>query len=195
MEGKSGRKPFLYQRSLKRETIGHTPTSSAPPPPTTSTPGVVGIATLCGIYPLPQFIMTTATMNATQLLSYFVSKTRDGSHERFWCLSDSAPECVQALVRDCHGDELPNDWRYNVIVNILFELKNGNDVTGEIGVDAYNSDLIDWLTVSRLAFLEECKEEDLFGVDNSIVGLIQAGQYIITDQMICEIKAFLDLDD
>ena len=138
--------------------------------------------------------MTTATvMTAAELLSYFVRKDYKG--RSVWTVKDGTPDDVMTLIRDCHGDELPNDWRYNVIVNILFELKNGNDVTGEIGVDAYNSDLIDWLTVSRLAFLEECKEEDLFGVDNSIVGLIQAGQYIITDQMICEIKAFLELDD
>ena len=56
-------------------------------------------------------------MNATQLLSYFVSSNRNGT--RFWHLTDSAPESVQELVRDCHDEELPNDWRYETIVNIF----------------------------------------------------------------------------
>ena len=139
------------------------------------------------------FVMTTATMTATELLSFFVSKDVNG--ERIWCLSDSAPECVHTLVQDCHGDELPNDWRYNVIVNILFSIKNGDEVDGSIGVDVYNSELIDWLSLSRLAFIEECKDEGLFDVTASITDQIGWGQFYVTEQIISEIKAFLELDD
>ena len=134
-------------------------------------------------------------MNATQLLSYFVSKTRHGSHERFWCLSGNAPECVLDLVRDCHDTELPNDWRYSVIVNILFDLKNRNGVDGDVGVDQYNSDLINWLTIDRLAFIEECKNEGLIEADAPITEQIQGGQWFATENMISKIKDFLDLDN
>jgi hypothetical protein len=136
--------------------------------------------------------MTTTTQTSytyTQLLSYFVIKERE-NNEKFWCTSN-APDDVMEMIRECHDDELPNDWRYDTIVNVLFDLKNNNEPGGDCGVDCYTSDLIKWLTPSRMAYIDELQSEELIRPNATMDERIRVAQYHTTEQIISVIRNFM----
>lgn len=144
---------------------------------------------------LPTMTNTKASYNYTQLLSFFVRKERDNG-ERFWCTSSSVPDDVLEMIRECHDEEFPNDWRYNTIVNVLFDLKNNNEPGGDCGVDVYTSDLISWLTPSRMAYIDELQCEELIRPNATMEERIRAAQYHVTENMISIIRNFVgDNDD
>jgi len=58
--------------------------------------------------------MASFSSAASLLSSSFISKQRDNG-EKFYCLSDSAPEWCSTAVTLAHGNELPNDSRYELI--------------------------------------------------------------------------------
>lgn len=137
---------------------------------------------------------TKTSYSYTQLLSFFVSKERDNG-ERFWCTSN-APDDVMDMIRECHDEEFPNDWRYETIVNVLFDLKNNNEPGGGCGVDAYTSDLINWLTPSRMAYIDALRCEGLIRNHAPMDERIRVGQYHATEEMIRIIRNFVgDNDD
>ena len=130
----------------------------------------------------------------TQLLSFFVSKERDNG-ERFWCTSN-APDDVMDMIRECHDEEFPNDWRYETIVNLLFDLKNNNQPGGDCGVDTYTSDLINWLTPARMAYIDSLRCEGLIRDHAPMDERIRVGQFHATEEMINVIRNFVgDNDD
>ena len=137
---------------------------------------------------------TKASYNYTKLLSFFVSKERDNG-ERYWCTSN-APDDVMDMIRECHDEEFPNDWRYNTIVNVLFDLKNNNEPGGGCGVDTCTADLISWLTPSRMAYIDELQYEELIRRDATMDERIRVAQYHATENMIRIIRNFVgDNDD
>ena len=145
--------------------------------------------------------MITATkMNATQLLSHFVSKDRDG--KRYWCTTATVPTEVMDLVRDCHDEELPNDWRYDAIVSLLFDIKNTEDLnTDKLSdivdgqVDTYNSDLAQWLAYmpARSAYIDAARD-DFGGLDDDIFMQIKSGQYVCMMDLAYKLTAFLEIE-
>lgn len=145
--------------------------------------------------------MITATkMTADNLLSCFSEGMRDG--KRFYSITHDAPEEVTDLVRDCHDEELPNDWRYDVIVSLLFDIKNtenlDSDKLSDIvdgQVDAFNSDLAQWLAYmpARSAYIDAARD-DFGGLDNDIYKQIQAGQYVCIKDMAHKLVAFLEIE-
>lgn len=140
--------------------------------------------------------MTTTQTGYTydQLLSFFVIQER-ANGEKFWTTSN-APDDVMEMIRDCHDDELPNDWRYNTIINVLFDLKHGNKPGGDCGVDDYTSDLIKWLTPSRMSYIDQLQDEGMIRSDATMDERIRMAQYYTTDQMIHVIRDFMgDNDD
>ena len=87
--------------------------------------------------------MTTATnwfVTAGTLRSAFVKKDREPAAAdsrlapTFWACRDEIEidSELKDFVRDLHDDELPNDWRYEMIVRILDEI---------IETSEYNEDL------------------------------------------------------
>lgn len=145
----------------------------------------------------PDQAMTTTTAPSytyTQLLSYFVSKERQNG-ERFWDTSN-APDDIVEMIRECHDEEFPNDWRYETIVNVLFDLKNDNKPGGDCGVDTYTTDLIKWLTPSRMAYIDELQSEEMIRPNATMDERIRVAQYHTTEQIINVIRNFMgDNDD
>jgi hypothetical protein len=150
--------------------------------------------------PFFRLMITTTKMTATELLSHFVSKDRDG--KRYWCTTDKVPQEVIDLILDCHDEELPNDWRYDVIVSLLFDIKNTKDLDSDKlsdiadgQVDAYNSDLAQWLAYmpARSAYIDAARD-DFGGLDNDIYKQIQAGQYVCIKDMAHKLVAFLEIE-
>jgi len=136
---------------------------------------------------------TQTRYDYTQLLSFFVSKERDNG-ERFWCTSD-APDDVMGMIRECHNEEFPNDWRYETITTILFDLKNNNEPGGGCGVDDYTADLISWLTPSRMAYIDELQCEELIRPNATMDERIRVAQYHATEKMISVIRNFVGRND
>ena len=64
------------------------------------------------------YFVTTGT-----LLSAFVEKHREPDHNgnssSFWALCTHDNDELTDFVRDLHDSEMPNDWRYQTIVDIL----------------------------------------------------------------------------
>ena len=78
-------------------------------------------------------------------------------------LKEDQKETYQDFVKELHDDELPNNWRYTIITDLLqnfvneYEQDNLEDYLSEIAdslVDVYNSDLIKWVNddISRGCF-------------------------------------------
>ena len=98
---------------------------------------------------------------------------------------------LQSLVMDCHNDEMPNDWRYSIIDDIVthlyYEIVEYNnidsvdDARDSIGdqvdssTDIYNTDLLKWLQgdLRREAFDDDGLKPD----SSDIYNIIQARQY------------------
>ena len=69
-------------------------------------------------------------------------------------LKEDQKEKYQSFVRGLHGDELPNNWRYTIITDLLQNFVNEYDqddledylheITDSL-VDVYISDLIKWV--------------------------------------------------
>ena len=145
-------------------------------------------------------MITTTKMTAADLISCFSEGMRDG--KRFYCIADNAPEEVTDLVRDCHDEELPNDWRYDAIVSLLFDIKNTEDLnTDKLSdivdgqVDTYNSDLAQWLAYmpARSAYIDAARD-DFGGLDDDIFMQIKSGQYVCMMDIAYKLTAFLEIE-
>lgn len=139
-------------------------------------------------------------MNTTELLSHFSQGLRNG--KAFYSTTHDAPQEVTDLVMDCHDDELPNDWRYDVIVSLLFDIKNTDDMdTDKLSdivdgqVEVYSSDLARWLAdnPSRSAYIDAARD-DFGGLSDDIFEQIKSGQYVCIMDMAHKLAAFLELD-
>jgi len=137
--------------------------------------------------------LTAGTLRA----AFTQDKRQDGT--LYWCLTEQARQTVDDLtewLHELHDDELPNDWRYNTIINVLFDLKQSNEPGGDCGVDTYTSDLIKWLTPSRMAYIDELQSEEIIRPNATMDERIRVAQYHTTEQIISVIRKFMgDNDD
>lgn len=118
----------------------------------------------------------------------FVHKRRDDGGE-FVCLAKDAPEWMTEVVKDAHGEFLPEDWRYaaiEAVANALVETvecgDDPEDQSWEIAcnlTDDYTSDLTAWLAtnVNRLAYCDDGAQNlDLSSGEATLVDILNAGQ-------------------
>jgi hypothetical protein len=127
-------------------------------------------------------------------MSYFERRTReDGT--TFTTMIDNVPEWVHDAVMEAHGDELPNDWRYETCETIFGAFEDDYDSDDEDArydlaqslVDIYNADLFRWLAghSTRYAYCDEALDD---GLDmKSIVDLVMAGQFRCIEHMVSTI--------
>ena len=132
------------------------------------------------------WFVTAGTLRA----AFTQDKRQDGT--LYWCLTEQARQSVDDLtewLRDLHDEELPNDWRYETIVNICEALMDEDDLSnadpGEMSVgiannltDIYNSDLLQWYAdnTSRLCYIEQAEVEGLISDDAAIDARLTIGQ-------------------
>ena len=154
--------------------------------------------------------MTMTTTNwfitAATLRSAFTLVQREDGSE-FWSRTDEAKDCedLKNLIHECHDDEMPNDWRYQTIVNILDRIADyGPDtdwrdsVAHEITdgcVSIYNAELGAWIAEngSRLAYCDEAMNEGLVSTDAPMSQRLGAGQYNCIKPMVDHILNALEL--
>lgn len=131
--------------------------------------------------------MTTATSVqaiAAEALEHFETRTRYADGEKFVTLKDTRPDWLQDLVREAHGDMLPDDWRYEKIRDALEWIAESGDPEDEAGefadnaVDVYTAARVSWLAsnLNRASYVDEAVVE--FGNDGGgIIDRIGLGQY------------------
>ena len=145
-------------------------------------------------------------MTTTNAINWFITagtlraaftrdKRDDGS--TFWCLTDRADQDdLIDWLRDLHDDELPNDWRYETIVNICEALMDEDDLSnadpGELSVgiannltDIYNHSLIQWYAdnASRVAYIDDAQSDGLIAPEATTIDRLMCGQCIAIERM------------
>jgi hypothetical protein len=134
--------------------------------------------------------VATVESVARDFLSFLTTHKR-GS-ETIVVKTDNAPEWVEDIVYEIHGNLLPDDWTYATIKECAEYLEeNGND-GGSPEADIYNSDLLDWMKNYPGATddVDRCAEE--FGTSDSegIMDRIKRGQWYAKSN-ICSQLAYL----
>ena len=153
--------------------------------------------------------MTTAidySITAGTLRSAFTQSTRDNG-SKYWHLTNDA-SCSAELVKltsDCHDTELPNDWRYSMIVSIIDSIMDYDNNTdwsdaahciADSLTTVYNSELFQWYAdnVERIEYVNDGIDEGLISKDQLLMSQLMAGQYHCIHCMVLEILAFLELN-
>ena len=114
---------------------------------------------------------------AARANSFFVKKKRD-SGEEFWSMKKRYPVWVMEMVHAAHGDMMPDNHKYEFVVDTLDSLEEENDPDEpELEADVYYSDLNRWFAshVERAGYVDEAVEN--FGhSDQGVHGDIGSGQ-------------------
>ena len=155
--------------------------------------------------------MTNSTQTKFQeytqyLLDAFTSNTRSqdcvdrGMNKVYYSIKDDHPDkdFIQSLVYELHDNELPNDWRYQIIYTLLLDfvdIESSDDVQDRIhelvdgAVDIYNADLLKWVQedLSR-GYIES---ELTTGKEGLFERITQA-QYEVINQMAYKLLSFIE---
>jgi hypothetical protein len=135
---------------------------------------------------------------ASQAAQMMVTDTRDDG-SKFVKFNESRPQWMQDLAFSAHADMLPDDFRYQFISDALDLIADADEDTDleelcyEIEADAYNSDLLKWLSsnLSRGGYCDEHLSES-----NDIFHAIAWGQLEEKQEVYNQVLQFLrDLAD
>jgi hypothetical protein len=132
--------------------------------------------------------MSTIHSLAGEAYDCFERRERDNG-DSFVSLKDNAPEWLSDLVRDAHGDFLPDDWRYASIRSALGAIHDAgedadvDDLSFEFAdsnVDTHNAARCEWLAshLARGFYCDDAVNEGLVADDSGIFTRIGIGQYI-----------------
>lgn len=111
---------------------------------------------------------TEATLEnvADDTSKYIVRGTRDNGDVYYHSVDDT-PEWIMDMIREAHGDKLPDDYVYNWIDSALSAISDGmteDDLYERVDstVDSYTAALTAWLAsdVNRVYYLTEVLEEN-----------------------------------
>jgi hypothetical protein len=115
-----------------------------------------------------------------------------------WVTTDDRPDWVQTMCHEAHGDMMPDDWRYEFIVEALTELEDTEDADDiNLEADIYTHDLTAWLhsRADRYSYCDEAFEE--YGADpkqfpNPMISLLQWGQVREKEEVLNAVRSFLE---
>jgi|TARA_R100000030_G_scaffold36761_1_gene27453 hypothetical protein len=143
--------------------------------------------------PQINWFLTAGTLRA----AFTQDKRDDGSS--FWTYTDQARQSADDLatwIGELHDGELPNDWRYETIVNICEALMDEDDLSnadpGELSVsiannltDIYNHSLFQWYAdnPSRVDYIEEGLLSGYIAPETDTIARLMVGQSICIEQM------------
>lgn len=104
-----------------------------------------------------------------------------------YTMKDPHPIWIEEMTKAVHDDSqwLPDDYKYEYIVNTLDSLSEGNDPDEPyIEADPYNSQLLDWLAShgERAGLVDEAVEQ-MGHSEHGIIGDIGSGQYYEKQQV------------
>lgn len=125
----------------------------------------------------------------------FETRTRaDG--DKFICRKDDAPEWVEDLCREAHGDAFPDDFIYRIIWDAVCAIadNDGDEDAARDSVsepDIYNSDLLAWVSgdLHRAQYADDAIKE--FGAD-TLFAALQYGQSEQRGEIFDAVWSFLE---
>ena len=141
--------------------------------------------------------MTLATL-AAEAAAFFETRQRDDGAAFITTRGDS-PVWLDDLVRDAHGDFLPDDWRYSAIraaLDFIADNPDAEDYGGEFAdeaVDTYSHARLQWLAsnLNRASYVDDACEE--FGAEGlTTVERIGLGQYAEASEVYGSVWASLE---
>lgn len=137
--------------------------------------------------------MTSALQDrAAEALSFFKPHPNP-DHDTYTLVSD-APAWVTDLVREAHGEMLPDDWRYRFIADALYALADTDD-PGDIEPepDAYTSVLLAWASSNANRFNGYCDEalSELGREAGGFTQLVAFGQLLEREEVLDLVRDFL----
>lgn len=137
--------------------------------------------------------MSTIQERAAEALSHFEQIKR--GDDTIWTRRDNAPQWVEDMTYQAHGDMLPDDWRYEFIVSALDAIaEDGEDA--EVEADIYNGEPYRWLAsnLNRASYVDETVAE--YGHGQYLSDDISAGQYTERQEVLQLVLSFLsDMED
>jgi hypothetical protein len=136
---------------------------------------------------------------AEEARSWFEYRKRRPDREDAWFHKDGAPAWITDLCRAAHdaGSELmlPDDYRYEYVIDALDHLAEGGDPSDYAPeADIHYSELAAWFgsRVSRSGYVDDAREEGLFGPDTDIYAQIAAGQVREREEVFGLVLRFLE---
>jgi hypothetical protein len=134
------------------------------------------------------WFVTAGTLRA----AFTECKRTDGS--TYWATTEQVDndDLLTDFIRDLHDDEMPNDWRYETIVDIcnylcdLVETIDSQSDAHDIAFSAadsitsiYTSELCKWLgeNTGRLSYIDDAQEEGLIPAEADTFKRLQIGQF------------------
>lgn len=116
---------------------------------------------------------------AASYLQYFEARTRlDGSD--FKTLTDDRPDELYQLIYDAHNGMLPDDYKYDFIVEILQAIADTDDPEDiEIEASIYNHELLNWLAsrIDRVEYIHQAVNDFGMPKEFDFMELVRWGQW------------------
>ena len=121
--------------------------------------------------------MNTITTNAATALTHIETR-KDRWDEEYVCLADNAPEWVLNMVRDAHHNELPNNWRYEMVRSILEMIVEGDTEYADTHQDIDEKSLLLWLAADlhRRQYMDDVMVQTSGDVSTDFFAAIAEGQ-------------------
>lgn len=142
----------------------------------------------------------TISSLAGEAYDWFTRKER--GDETITVLKEDAPEWLTDLVREAHGDFLPDEWRYKAIRSALGAIHDneGEDIDdlgsewADQNVDTYTYARLHWLAshLSRADYCDDAVSEIGINEDAGIVDRIGFGQYVESREIFASVRQSLE---
>lgn len=134
---------------------------------------------------------------AKEAAGYFTTMTRDNG-DVITITKDDRPDWLTALIRETHGDMLPDDWRYKMIEEALDAIAEAEDLDEAEteyadDVDVYTSNLTEWLSsrADRHGYVDEAVAQ--YGhADGGVMDDIARGQAQERSEVFASVRASLE---
>ncbi len=137
--------------------------------------------------------MTTIQTQATEALRFFETKKRP-TGESFWTMTSLRPEWIADMAFAAHEHFLPDDFKYQFIIqalDALSECEDPDDVALE--PDIYNSELTRWLgsNLQRPGYCDQAQDDGLIGETTDMFQRIAIGQYCEMQEVLAVVLSHL----
>lgn len=138
--------------------------------------------------------MATIKELADQVYAQFEQRTRDNGR-KFWVLKDGKPDWMQELCHEAHGDMMPDDWKYEFVLEAVAALSDADDPDDvQLEADIYNSDLLQWLAshLERAGYVDEAVDYGIDSKDFDIMQCIALGQLREKEEVLSIVRSYLE---
>lgn len=117
---------------------------------------------------------------AEKVRKNFVLNERDNGAQ-YWSYKGVTPAWVQEMCREAHNDMMPDDYKYQFIVDALASIadnEDADDARNSIEADIYTANLTAWLSsnLNRIEYVNQAGNDFGIGVNFDLVQLLQLGQ-------------------